>query len=77
MIPPVRVTVDIPEELLQAMRQLARQRKLTVSEMAADLIRRGLEVDAASEQSSGRREIPSLSVGRPITAADVRSLDGT
>lgn len=45
-----------------------------MSEVISELIRLGLR-KTRSEIESTRRGMPFLSVGRPITAEDVRSLD--
>jgi hypothetical protein len=45
-----------------------------MSEVVAELIRRGL-VGPAVAPSQSRRGMPTVSVGRPITAEDVRALD--
>jgi hypothetical protein len=41
--------------------------------VVADLIRLGLNRPAAP--TSGRRVMPLVSIGRPVSAEDVRSLD--
>ena len=45
-----------------------------MSDVIAELIRLGLR-RSRSETTSTSRGMPQLSVGRPITAEDVRSLD--
>ena len=44
-----------------------------MSDVVADLIRLGLNRPAAP--TAGRRGLPLVSIGRPVTAEDVRSLD--
>lgn len=44
-----------------------------MSEVVADLIRLGLQKSRPVEQ--GGRGLPLVSVGRPVTTEDVRSLD--
>jgi hypothetical protein len=45
-----------------------------MSEVIAELIRLGLRHEA-SAVDSGSRGLPVVTIGRPITAQDVRSLD--
>jgi predicted transcriptional regulator len=69
----VRITVDLPDDLHQLARQLAHDQNRSMSDVVADLIRLGLNRTAAP--TSGRRGLPLVSIGRPLTAEDVRSLD--
>jgi predicted transcriptional regulator len=70
----VRTTIDLPEDLHELARQLAHDGNRSVSDVIAELIRLGLRRGEAQLQTSGRG-MPLLSVGRPVTAEDVRSLD--
>ena len=70
----MRTTVDLPDELHELARELAHQSNRSMSEVIAELIRLGLQRPGAAPTSS-RRGMPQLSVGRPVTAEDVRSLD--
>jgi predicted transcriptional regulator len=70
----MRTTIDLPVELHELARQLAHEGNRTMSEVIADLIRLGIQ-RPPSESSSSRRGMPIVSVGRPVTAEDVRSLD--
>ena len=70
----MRTTVDLPDELHELARELAHQSNRSRSEVIAELIRLGLQRPRA-EPTSSRRGMPQLSVGRPVTAEDVRSLD--
>jgi predicted transcriptional regulator len=70
----MRTTIDLPDELHQLARQLAHEGNRSMSDVIAELIRLGLR-RSQSEMTSTRRGMPQLSIGRPITAEDVRSLD--
>jgi predicted transcriptional regulator len=70
----MRTTIDLPADLHELARQLAHQGNRTMSEVIAELIRLGLR-RAPSEPTPSRRGMPQLSVGRSVTAEDVRSLD--
>ena len=68
----MRITVDLPDDLHQLARQLAHEQNRSMSDVVADLIRLGLNRPAAP--TAGRRGLPLVSIGRPVTAEDVRSL---
>jgi len=70
----MRTTVDLPDDLHQLARQLAHDSNLSMSEVISDLIRLGVRRDRP-EVPLTERGLPQISVGRPITADDVRSLD--
>ncbi len=70
----VRTTIDLPDDLHELARQLAHEGNRSMSEVIAELIRLGLR-QGRSEPTSSRRGMPLVSVGRPVTAEDVRSLD--
>ena len=70
----MRTTIDLPEDLHELARQLAHDGNRSMSQVIADLIRLGLG-QPRSEPSSSRRGVPVVSVGRPVTAEDVRALD--
>jgi len=72
----VRTTIDLPQDLSDAARSIARDRGATLSDTIADLIRRGL--GQRGEVRYERSEVTGLlvaRVGRPVTLDDVRSLD--
>jgi hypothetical protein len=70
----VRTTIDLPADLHDLARQLAHDGRRSMSDVIADLIRLGLgHHDPAPTVSN--RGMPMVSVGRSITAEDVRSLD--
>jgi predicted transcriptional regulator len=70
----MRTTVDLPDDLHAVARQLAHDGNRSMSEVIAELVRLGLRRGEASLPASPRG-LPLLSVGRPVTAEDVRSLD--
>lgn len=70
----MRTTVDLPDDLHELARQLAHDSGRSMSEVVAELIRRGLARPTVAPAQS-RRGMPTVSVGRPITAEDVRALD--
>lgn len=70
----MRTTIDLPEDLHELARQLAHDGSRSMSSVIAELIRRGLG-GAESESRLTKGGMPQVSVGRPITAEDVRSLD--
>lgn len=70
----MRTTIDLPDDLHALARQLAHDGHRSMSDVIADLIRRGLG-GSSVEVSTGPRGLPITSVGRPVTAEDVRALD--
>lgn len=72
----MRTTIDLPPDLHEAARSVARDRGGTLSEAVAELIRRGLGRGGTVEFGrSGRTGLPIARVGRVVTLDDVRSLD--
>jgi len=71
----MRTTVDLPDDLHALARQLAHDEKRSMSDVVADLIRRGLSPSGSTTTDPGPRGLPRVSIGRSITAEDVRSLD--
>lgn len=72
----VRTTIDLPSDLHAAARSIARDRGCTLSEVVADLIRRGL--GQAGTVEYGRSDLtglPTAKVGRTVTNDDIRSLE--
>ena len=70
----MRTTIDLPPDLHELALQLAHDGRKPLSDVIAELIRLGLEGKVATV-SSTKRGMPQVSVGRSITAEDVRSLD--
>jgi len=69
----MRTTVDLPEDIHELARQLAHQQRKTFSDVISELIRAGLE-PRTSQIGVTAGGLPRISVGRVITAEDVRSL---
>jgi predicted transcriptional regulator len=72
----MRTTIDLPDDLHERARRIARDSSRTLSETVADLIRRGLESRPATAVArSPRTGLPVVAVGHVVTTDDVRSLD--
>ena len=73
----MRTTIDLPDDLLDLARSLARGRKQTLSEAVADLMRRGIDPPRPARISiSPISGLPVLeTTGRVITNEDVRALE--
>lgn len=72
----VRTTIDLPDELHSQARSLARDSQRSLSEVVADLIRRGLRThDAAEITRSTMTGLPTLDIGTTITTETVRELE--
>jgi len=72
----VRTTIDLPAELHNAARGIARDRGITLSEAVAELIRRGLgQAGTISFDVSSLTGLPTAHLGRTVTSDDVRSLE--
>lgn len=72
----MRTTIDLPEDLHQRVRAIARDTSRTFSETAAELMRRGLNQDSPITVTiSEHTGLPVVHVGTVITTEDVRALD--
>ena len=72
----VRTTIDLPADLHDAARSIARDRGTSMSETVADLIRRGLGQSGPIVYGrSPLTGLPTATVGRVVTSEDVRSLE--
>ncbi|WP_191244475.1 antitoxin [Amycolatopsis deserti] len=72
----MRTTIDLPEDLHQQALSIARDTSRTLSEIVAELMRRGLGQGKSPEVSrSPATGLPVVSLGKIITTDDVRSLD--
>lgn len=72
----MRTTIDLPEDLHRLAREIAHARGESLSVVVATLVRRGLDRPATlTPPKKGPRGLPIVSVGRTVTAEDVRSLD--
>lgn len=72
----MRTTIDLPEDLHRQALSIARDTSRTLSEIVAELMRRGLGQGKPLQiTQSPRTGLPVVSIGRVITTEDVRSLD--
>jgi hypothetical protein len=72
----MRTTIDIPDDLHRQALSIARDTSRTLSEIVAELMRRGLGQGKPSQTSqSPRTGLPVVSLGKIITTDDVRSLE--
>ena len=70
----MRTTIDLPDDLHELARQLAHQNNRSMSEVVTELIRLGLR-RPTSDHAASSRGMPQRSIGRTVTAEDVRALD--
>lgn len=75
----MRTTVDLPEDLHEIAKSIARDRSQTMSEAVVDLIRRGLGGTAAAPGMTAHPDtgFPTIGLGRSITTEDVRAAEDT
>ena len=72
----MRTTIDLPDDLHDLARSLARDTGRTLSETVAMLIRRAVEPPSEDRALAlDEHGWPVRAGGRPITADDVRSLE--
>ena len=73
----MRTTIDLPDDVLDAARALARTRKLSLGQAVADLARRGINPPEPAEiRISPITGLPVLHFGGPpITQADIDAMD--
>jgi negative regulator of replication initiation len=77
----MRTTVDLPEDLHRIVTSLASHTRRSLSQTAADLMRRGLAVPARTRASSSsvrvdaKTGLPVLHGPRAITPEDVKALE--
>ena len=70
----MRTTIDLPDDLHRQLKAIARDTSRTLSQTAVELMRRGLERDAAGEICIDERTgLPLVTVGRVITSVDARA----
>lgn len=72
----MRTTIDLPDDLHEVAKSIARDRSQTLSEAVVDLMWRGLggpsTVTVEVDDSTG---FPVVRTGVPITSEDVRALE--
>lgn len=72
----MRTTIDLPADLHAVAREIAHQQRKSLSQVVAELVRLGLGPSAtATSADLAAAGLPTIRVGRPITAEDVRSLE--
>ena len=72
----MRTTIDLPADVHELARSIARDTSRSLSETIVDLVRRGLRDTAAQAVSrSERTGLPVVRLGTPITLEDVRALE--
>ena len=72
----VRTTLDLPEDLFERARAIARDTKRSVDSVVADLMRQGLAAGPVEPaDASAWTGLPTVSVGRVVTSDDVRALE--
>ena len=72
----MRTTIDLPDDLHQQAKAIARDTSRSLSETITDLMRRGLEQGQPVQLSrSARTGLPVVHLGRVVTSEDVRALD--
>lgn len=72
----MRTTIDLPDDLHQFAKSLAHERRQTLSDAVAEIMRRGIEGTSrftfSVDEETG---LPLISGGRFVTNEDVRSLE--
>jgi hypothetical protein len=75
----MRTTIDLPENLHQVAKSLARHTGRTLSEAVADLMQRGLSAPSVAAGADFETHpvtgLPRVRSARPVTAADVAALE--
>jgi hypothetical protein len=73
----MRTTVDLPDDLYEQAKSIARDTSRTLSDTVADLMRRGLGKGraAAAVSRSAETGLPVIRLGTVITSDDVRALE--
>jgi plasmid stability protein len=79
----MRTTIDLPDDLHQAVTSIAAHTRRSMNQTVADLIRRGLAPSSASPDTLSpaairldeRTGLPLIRSPRPVTSEDVRALE--
>lgn len=72
----MRTTIDLPDDLHRQALSIARDTSRTLSEIVAELMRRGLGAGRDVQiTTSERTGLPVIRVGTVVTTESVRSLD--
>jgi len=65
MIRPMRTTLDLDDDVLQAAKELAASRGLTAGQVVSALARKGLEAPKAARVRNGVPVLPRRAAGAP------------
>ncbi len=71
----MRTTIDLPEDLHAVTREMAHQQHKSLSQVVCELIRLALNPVDASTIPVPAGGLPTIQIGRVVTAEDVRSLE--
>jgi hypothetical protein len=83
MMHPMRTTIDLPTDLHHAVTSIAAHSRKSMNQTVAELIRRGLAVEAGAATKASprglridrRTGLPLIRSPRPVSAEDVRALE--
>lgn len=70
-----RTTINLPEDLHAVAREMAHQQRKSLSQVVCELIRLALDPVDASMTPASAGGLPTIQIGRVVTAEDVRSLE--
>jgi len=72
----MRTTIDLPDELHDRLRSIARDTGKTLSAVVVEMMERGIQQQRRAVIVKGKSGFPAFAaVGRPITTEDVRALE--
>ena len=71
----MRTTLELPDDLHALARELAHQQNKTLSGVIVEMLRKALGTGDTTSDTSHETGWPTVSVDRPITIEDIRSLE--
>lgn len=71
----MRTTIDLPDDLHRAAMSIARDKRQTLSQTVAQLLRQALNAGDVQPARGERQGFPLLHTARALTDEDVRALD--
>lgn len=71
----MRTTLDLPDNVHALVRELAHQQGKSMGTVIAELIMASQVSTRPAAEATGARGFPVISVGHPVTAEDVASLE--
>ena len=71
----MRTTIDLPPDLHAVAREMAHRNHKTLSQVIAELVRLGLGPVPANAAPTARSGLPTIGIGKPVTAEDVWALE--